>query len=567
MLQQPPQRKRGLSVKPEALALIEKTMAQKQLNTLEKLAAEAKLSIDTVKRLFRGEGVDRKTIEAIAQGLKLEPTDIVDSNKWFFSLPGKISVSESNPKNLGKEINENNLEMKTTTKLPEPLKNRLGELTCLNEDTRQAAIENFREFGENNSEALKQVIFYLIEELHISKDEKDEEALHATAHSLGLITNNQLEKLIAAETLIELIKNSEDAEIISASVDSIGDICPATPQAIDALSELLNRRDYYNVEPVLGALGQLSYLYPEKVVQTIIWNEFDIEFEIIFFSEYELGTEAFDYLVNYLEDGYYEAARSLAIIAKGNKRVSDAMIELLRTSNNYDALEIAADSLNKILTTDLMPSVITALKHRILSQFKEDDRHFEERSKYCYDIINHCQANMSPEEFCQAWNSQSSTTPLEASDTIAITDSRTIEALENQITDIASQLKPADKTYPIFINVHALEGETDTSAIAQELCNQIYLTVFPDYPDIPAVNNAPQLKRSLPQIKLYLQKQNLALILDKCDEPNQALITFCHKLTDVLDIAWITDQPVEPPLKGFPPNQQNLLSAIQSWIN
>ncbi|WP_217359328.1 hypothetical protein [Anabaena sp. UHCC 0204] len=53
--------------------------------------------------------------------------------------------------------------------------------------------------------------------------------------------------------------------------------------------------------------------------------------------------------------------------------------------------------------------------------------------------------------------------------------------------------------------------------------------------------------------------------------------TFCHiplnfsvhllKLTDVLKIAFITEQPLDAPLKGFPPNQSNLLSAIQSWIN
>ncbi|MEW6498962.1 MAG: helix-turn-helix transcriptional regulator, partial [Cyanobacteriota bacterium] len=577
-------RRRGCFANPEGLQKLDKRMRQKGY-TQETLAEAAQVNLDQVKRLLNPhwqKRIQKDAIEKIARVLDLDPTDIVDSSEWFPSFPGTVQEQtnikgreayhvmlerqhENQRENLGEfrpgklddlqEINENSLEMKTTTKLPEALKNRLWELTCLNEDTRHAAIENFREFGENSPEALKSVIFYLIEQLHISKDE---EALHATAHSLGLITNNQLEKLIAAETLIELIENSEDAEIISSSADSIGDICPATPQAIDALSKLLTRRDYYNVEPVLWALGQLSYLYPKEVIAIIDWSGFEPEFQIKFFEEYELGTEAFDYLVEFLEEGCYEAAQSLETIAKGNKRVSDALIELLRTSNDYEALEIAADSLNKILTTDLMPSVITALNHGILSQFKEDDRHFEERSKYCYDIIKHCEARMSPEDFCQAWNNQSSTNPPEASDTINISDCCTIEALENQITDIASQLKPADKTYPIFINAHALKGETDTSAIAQELCNQIYLTVFPDHPEIPGVNNAPQLKRSLPQIKKHLQKQNLALILDKC-QPNQTLITFCRKLTDVLNIAWITDQPLEQPLKGFPPDQQNLV--------
>lgn len=104
-----------------------------------------------------------------------------------------------------------------------------------------------------------------------------------------------------------------------------------------------------------------------------------------------------------------------------------------------------------------------------------------------------------------------------------------------------------------------------SNAIAQELCNQIYLTAFANNPEIPSVSNAPQLKRLIPQIKKELQKQNLALILNEC-EPNQELITFCRKLTDILQIGWITNQPLEPPLRGFLPNQPNLPSAIQSWI-
>ncbi|MDB9307815.1 hypothetical protein PN471_03980 [Aphanizomenon sp. CS-733/32] len=44
------------------------------------------------------------------------------------------------------------------------------------------------------------------------------------------------------------------------------------------------------------------------------------------------------------------------------------------------------------------------------------------------------------------------------------------------------------------------------------------------------------------------------------------MIKFCNKLTDVLQIAFITEQPLDAPLKGFP-NQPNLLNVIQHWIN
>ncbi|MEH2388754.1 MAG: hypothetical protein V7K14_23895 [Nostoc sp.] len=70
---------------------------------------------------------------------------------------------------------------------------------------------------------------------------------------------------------------------------------------------------------------------------------------------------------------------------------------------------------------------------------------------------------------------------------------------------IASKLQPTDKTHPLVINLKSLQDETDTSAICQEICNQIYLTTFTENPEITQVNNAPQLKRIIPQIKKQLQ--------------------------------------------------------------
>jgi hypothetical protein len=122
--------------------------------------------------------------------------------------------------------------------------------------------------------------------------------------------------------------------------------------------------------------------------------------------------------------------------------------------------------------------------------------------------------------------------------------------------------------FPIAINAQSLEGETDASAIAQALCNRIYRAAFPHEEEIPPeVSNAYQVERLIPQIKKRLQKQNLALILDKC-EPNQSQVTFCRKLTDVVHIAWITNQPLEAPMKGFLPEQANcLLVSLPSEDN
>jgi hypothetical protein len=139
--------------------------------------------------------------------------------------------------------------------------------------------------------------------------------------------------------------------------------------------------------------------------------------------------------------------------------------------------------------------------------------------------------------------------------------------LEQQLTDIASQLQATDSTAPLYLDLMTLEGETDKSAIAQEIYNKIYAATFPESDDfIPEVNNASQLKRFVPTLKAQLQTTHLALILDHCD-PYPELVQFFRQISDRFQICWITNVPLELPLHGFPPQQQNLGRAIQSWID
>jgi hypothetical protein len=141
------------------------------------------------------------------------------------------------------------------------------------------------------------------------------------------------------------------------------------------------------------------------------------------------------------------------------------------------------------------------------------------------------------------------------------------QTLENQLADISSQVQPTDKTYPIAIDSQSLKLETNTSAIAQKFCTKLYRKA--GYSEIPTVNDTAQLQQYIPRIQDKLHKPNLALILHGC-EPNEHLINFCYSLADRdlgIYIGLITSQPIEQPLKGFLPNQDNLLSAIQSWIN
>ncbi|TAF07070.1 MAG: hypothetical protein EAZ77_10845, partial [Nostocales cyanobacterium] len=230
-------------------------------------------------------------------------------------------------------------------------------------------------------------------------------------------------------------------------------------------------------------------------------------------------------------------------------------IQILYGSNNKTTLVAALEYLyyvsnNELPEFNLIREIVLGLNEKYLTFLKS--RKYMIRYWYCYSILLNCSKNMTYPEFYNAWHG----------------NSPTIQNLEKQFTDthsLLTQLQPTNKTYPLTLNLKTLQNETDIIEISQEICNQIYLTAFTEPEEIPTVNNAPQLKRILPQIKKHLKTENIALIINNC-EPNQTIINFCNKLTDVLHIAFITEQPLNPPLRGFP-QQRNLLNAIQNWMN
>ncbi|WP_199924309.1 NACHT C-terminal alpha/beta 1 domain-containing protein [Anabaena sp. WA102] len=224
--------------------------------------------------------------------------------------------------------------------------------------------------------------------------------------------------------------------------------------------------------------------------------------------------------------------------------IIDIIITILENIN-LDENHISAAICLIHMPINLYSSIVKKLKKCLSRQVNyTDDPYFE--------IFNHCAQNMTYPDFYRTWHGE--IYPR--------------QQLENQFTDThshLSQLQPTEKTYPLTLNLKTLQDETDISAIAQKICNQIYPRFFHENLEIPQVNNAPQLERIILQVRNYLKKENIALIINNC-EPHQEMIKFCNKLTDVLHIAFITKEHLDAPLKGFP-NQPNLLNVIQHWIN
>ncbi len=149
------------------------------------------------------------------------------------------------------------------------------------------------------------------------------------------------------------------------------------------------------------------------------------------------------------------------------------LIDLICNSFDENIQIQAAESLGQILQRHPSASAVSALKDCLVTLFYENDC---DLYLICDDALWHCAQTMPYPDFYYAWHGQSPT----------------VQALENQLTDISSQLQPADKTYPIAIDTQSLKLETNTSAIAQKFCTKIYRKA--GYSDIPTINDAAQIR-------------------------------------------------------------------------
>ncbi|TAF30280.1 MAG: hypothetical protein EAZ68_23035, partial [Oscillatoriales cyanobacterium] len=400
----------------------------------------------------------------------------------------------------------------------------LVELTRNSGDvsTRRQAAESLEEIGKNNPVGIAALV-------ELIRNSGDEDSRWRPAESLEEIGKNNP---VASVALVELIRNSGDENTRWRAAYILGEIGKDNPVAIAALVELIRNSDDEDTRrQAVYSLGKISKDNPVAISALV---------ELINTSQDEFTRS--------------KAADSLGKIDKDNPVAIAALVELIRNSGDVLTRRLAAESLRAIMKGKHFTTAVSGLKHCLTSEIYENDY---ERYQNCYQIIWDCAQNMTYPDFYQAWHTQPTNSPTPNN--------------HRQNTDIPTllkQLQPTHKTCPVPLNIRALEGETDTSAIAQELCTQLYQTIFPADTDIPAIRNAPEFKRLIPQLKNRLQKQHIALILHSCP-CEDALSSFTRKLADTqmgIHIAWITDTPLELPLTGFAVDADDLLNALHNWM-
>ncbi|MBO0349004.1 histidine kinase, partial [Phormidium pseudopriestleyi FRX01] len=177
-------------------------------------------------------------------------------------------------------------------------------------------------------------------------------------------------------------------------------------------------------------------------------------------------------------------------------------------------------------------------------------------------VIWNCAENLPYPEFHEAWHNPLATLHPEVTEQPQGGHNSTVDSLETQPIDICLQLQ----NLPIFcLDATILTDETDPSEIAQTLCQIIWEKAFPDKDYPKEVTTASKLREQLKPLKLSQNLPKLPILITHC-HPRTELIVFCRKLTNLVAIAWLTDHPLEAPLKGFPPHQPNLISAIETWL-
>ncbi|MEH2378459.1 MAG: NACHT domain-containing protein [Nostoc sp.] len=354
-------------------------------------------------------------------------------------------------------------------KYPESINNFINVLrNCQDVNTSKLIIRLLREVSNENYQL--EIVKILKE---ILKTTNNEEIIYEAAITLGEINtlnivDNENYQLEIVEILKEILNTTNNEKIICAAATSLGKIDPGNIDVINTLLKFVNTNQSHTITYWLGErLGTIAY-QNVNAINTLI------------------------NIINNTNNINFVAIDTLSEIGVGNLDVVNTLINLMNNPNEREHYWLISKSLVQVMQGRLFAVVVTGLKDNFIGEDEDD----EDNDDYSY-LLWHCAQNMSYPEFYRARHGESS--PL--------------QNLETQFIDIhsiASKLQPTDKTHPLVINLKSLQDETDTSAICQEICNQIYLTAFTENPEIPEVNNAPQLKRIIPQIKKQLQTQNIA---------------------------------------------------------
>jgi len=402
--------------------------------------------------------------------------------------------------------------------------------------THSVVVKSLGKIATGNPEAIAALIAIL-------STTTDKHTCRIVAESLGEIDPGNPEVIAA---LIVIFSTTNDEDIRLSLAESLGKIAIGNPEAIAALVAILSTtNDEYTHRIVAEGLGKIAIGNPEAIAALIAI----------------LSPTANKYTPR--SDANKSAAESLGKIATGNPEAIAALIIILSTTSDENTRREVAESLNKIVQNDQMPSVLLALQPFLCYETGFD------LYENCFKIIWNCAQNLPYPIFYQAWHHQLTTPHPEVPETTGVgstpfTQSLNLAELPKILEARLVETQLIDSVQLICI---------DTSKFIDP--NNPALDIYEQFLDQNCPERSNGEPETLSQLKSYWNRLRrhsdkhpiLIFYKDPTSPAAQGFSpTFLEALTR-LDgtICLITDTP-HPPLQTFSPHDPDLLQTVVNWL-
>ncbi|MBP0028342.1 NACHT domain-containing protein [Roseofilum sp. Guam] len=433
-----------------------------------------------------------------------------------------------------------------------------------NPDTCRRAAFSLGLIDPGNSDAISK----LMQLLETAKDEKH---CLQVAYNLGKLEPGNAQAIISLENLIDKIKEDQ---ICWEACERLELIDPGNPAVIEGLIKILKTTTIPHIsdQVVFDSLGRIAK-NNNKAIRTIIdylatpnmFSSFRIAMESLY--QITLGNEyVISSILKLLETHkdsiyYHEVIQGLGKFGQGNTDVIKALLKIIATSTDRISVHYAAKSLGDILTTHKQrQEIVFALQPHLSNEINENNLHLFDSS---YNLLWKIAQDLPYPDFYRAWHHLDTPPHPEVADQTPVGKTALTDTLNAQLRDLPNQLHPTPHTTPVWVDIEHLTTITDEDKLAKAFSTRVFRQLFPGE-TLPKITDSFDLETELTNAQL--RHPHIALILHNGD-PQECLLHLCQFLAPTVSIAWITRTPLDAPLRGFPPEQENLVSVLQSWLD
>ncbi|MBP0011626.1 MAG: HEAT repeat domain-containing protein [Roseofilum sp. SBFL] len=380
----------------------------------------------------------------------------------------------------------------------------------------------------------------VIEELcNILENNNDEFIRASIVKHLWKIDPDHFQSLAVCE-LVDILKKTDHSLLLLNLPRDLEKIAKGNADAIAVLIEMMVTTDSENIRRgAIHSLGQIAQGHSDAV--TTLSNILDC---------------------NQDDQTLWQAADSLKMIDPGNSKAIVTLLKLLITSKHQHTPKNAAQSLsNTTLSNTQERGIVSTLQRQINNETYENN---SDLFNNCYELLWNIAQDLPYPDFYRAWHHLDTAPHPEVADQTPVGKTALTDTLNAQLLDLPNQLHPTPHTTPVCVDIEHLTDYTNKNELAEALSNPIFEQLFPGE-IVPEITNRAKLQRQLMNAKQRLPRPHIALILHNGD-PQECLLHLCQFLAPTVSIAGITHTPLDAPLRGFPPDRENLVSALQSWL-